>query len=66
MNFKELKEAFITECPVMYRGAKYSRIERISFQKDKDKRIVVTATLRDVCGHSEVTVIGEEVQPCTT
>lgn len=64
MTFKELKEAFMNDCPVKFRGAEYKKITCLSFKKDREGHVIETATLIDHCGRSEVTVLGKEVEQC--
>ncbi|MCM1363069.1 MAG: hypothetical protein NC235_14410 [Clostridiales bacterium] len=64
MTVKELKEALFEKCPVEYKGMKFTRIIRISFELDGE-RFINTATLADKSGRSEVTVLGKDVQRCT-
>lgn len=64
MTVKELKEALLEKCPVEYKGMKFTRIIRISFELDGE-RLINTAALEDKCGRSEVTVLGKDVQRCT-
>ncbi len=61
MTFKELQKAFIDECPVMYDGVVYQKVEKIIFIK-KDGHIIETAQLLDKCGYSSVTVHGRLVE----
>lgn len=56
MTLKEAKEAFLNERRVVYDGSFYNRIIRISFEKDRHKNIIETATLEDKCGRSEIKV----------
>lgn len=65
MTYKELIGAFNNDVPVVFRGAKYLSIEAISLRKKrKEKVVIVSATLADPCGRSEVTVLGKDVEPC--
>ncbi|MCM1009171.1 MAG: hypothetical protein NC485_14880 [Ruminococcus flavefaciens] len=70
MTIKELKEALLDRCPVEYKGMKFTRVVRISFElfrefdNDED-HITYTATLEDKSGRSEITVLGKDVQRCT-
>ena len=64
MNSKELRGAFIDETPVKYKGAIYKKINRISFLKSKEGNVVEHATLVDLCGRSEVTFPGKDVESC--
>ena len=64
MTFKELKEAFMADSPVKFRGAEYEKITCLSFKKDREGHVIETATLMDRCGRSEVTVLGKEVEQC--
>lgn len=64
MTVEELKEALFEKCPVEYKGMKFARITRISFELNGE-RFINTATLADKNGHSEVTVLGKDVQRCT-
>jgi hypothetical protein len=64
MTFKELKEAFMNDSPVKFRGAEYKKITCLSFKKDREGHVIETATLIDPCGRSEVTVLGKEVEQC--
>jgi hypothetical protein len=65
MTYKELKDAFMNDSPVKFRGARYPSIEVITLRKDrKAQAFIITATLADPCGRSEVTVFGKDVQPC--
>lgn len=64
MNSKELRDAFIGETPVKYQGAIYKKINCISFLKSKEGNIIEHATLVDLCGRSQVTVPGKDVESC--
>lgn len=69
MTVKELKDALLEKCPVECKGIKYTRVVRISFElfrefETDEHHITYTATLADKCGHSEVTVLGKDVQRC--
>lgn len=64
MTFKELKEAFMADSPVKFRGTEYEKITCLSFKKDREGHVIETATLIDRCGRSEVTVLGKEVEQC--
>ena len=44
MTVKELKEALFEKCPVEYKGMKFARITRISFELNGE-RFINTATL---------------------
>lgn len=70
MTVKELKEALLKKCPVVCKGIKYEKVVRISFElfrefETDEDHITYTAILADKCGHSEVTVLGKDVQKCT-
>lgn len=56
MTLKEAKEAFLNESRVVYGGSFYNRIIRLSFEKDRYKQIIETATLEDKCKNSEIKV----------
>lgn len=69
MTVTELKESMLKKCPVVYKGIKYEKVVRISFElfrefETDEDHITYTATLADKCGHSEVTVLGKDVQSC--
>lgn len=63
MTVKELKEALLDKCPVEYKGMRFEKIIRISFELDGEQ-LINTATLADKCGHSEITVFGRDVHRC--
>lgn len=70
MTVKELKEALLGRYPVECKGIVYARVVRVSFElfrefETDEDHITYTATLADKCGHSEVTVLGKDVQRCT-
>lgn len=66
MTSKELKEAFINDSPVFFKGAQYAKIVGIGFRKeDKTGKIIETATLADLCGRSEVTVLAKDIELCS-
>ncbi len=69
MTVTELKEALLKKCPVECKGIEYEKVVRISFElfrefETDEDHITYTATLADKCGHSEVTVLGKDVQSC--
>lgn len=69
MTVKELKEAMLKKYPVVCKGIKYEKVARISFElfrefETDEDHITYTATLADKCGHSELTVLGKDVQSC--
>lgn len=69
MTVKELEKALLGKYPVECKGIKYTRVVRISFElfrefETDEDHVTYTATLADKCGHSEVTVLGKDVQRC--
>lgn len=51
----------MSECPVMYDGRVYQKINKISFVK-KGEHVIQEAELLDRCGRSIVTVLAKDVK----
>lgn len=52
MTNEEAKQAFFDGVPVICKGTEYTRITAIIYRLDREGQLLVSAELKDKCGHS--------------
>ena len=62
MTNEEAKQAFFDGVPVMCNGVFYMNISAIIYRLDRDRKLIVSAELRDKNGHSVTVARVQDLQ----